>query len=113
MLRFSSRQKARSARGSRKATVHPRLESLEDRSMPSFGVGGVVLTDFNNSFDFAADVALRPDGQIVVSGRTNNTFAVARYDAAGNLDPSFDGDGRVAGPAGFGVDRGAGALALQ
>src|SRR5690242_15959248 len=34
----------------------------------SFGAGGKVTTDFLGSADFAASVALQPDGKVVVAG---------------------------------------------
>jgi len=44
-------------------------------------------------------VALQEDGKIVVAGYTfapgNNDFAVARYNANGNLDTSFNGTGKA------------------
>lgn len=58
---------------------------------------GLVITAIGDSSDAAADVVVQPDGRIVVvgtDGDTNTPF-VARYTAAGALDPSFDGDGKV------------------
>src|SRR2546430_15336084 len=37
---------------------------------PSFGSGGVVMTDFNTSTDIANAVALQPDGKLVAAGNT-------------------------------------------
>jgi len=69
---------------------------------PSFGTGGIVLTDFNNSTDLASAVALQPDGKMVVVGSTytnNNSsgkdFALARYNPDGALDTSFGNNGKV------------------
>ena len=61
---------------------------------------GKVTTDFGGpSEDLALDVALTGDGQIVAAGYRDTPggrdFALARYDAGGSLDASFDGDGRV------------------
>src|SRR3954447_6565953 len=44
---------------------------------PSFGNGGIVLTDFNNSTDLANAVALQPDGKVVAAGTTyiDNDFS--------------------------------------
>ena len=57
-----------------------------------FGSGGSVLTRLEGSSEATA-VAIQPDGKIVAAGRTRDgavyTYAVARYDAAGSLDPSF------------------------
>ena len=65
----------------------------------SFGIGGQVLTDFNNSTDEALAIALQVDGRIVVAelAFTPNlprTFAVARYTSNGELDQSFGTAGR-------------------
>jgi uncharacterized delta-60 repeat protein len=69
---------------------------------PSFGSGGRVRTDFSGRSDIANAVAIQPDGKILVAGSattSKNTvvFALARYDSNGELDPTFDGDGRVTG----------------
>ena len=66
----------------------------------TFDGDGKVTTDFNNKSDAAFAVALQSDGRIVVAGvsGTNSTdkdFAIARYNADGSLDSSFDGDGRA------------------
>jgi uncharacterized delta-60 repeat protein len=68
----------------------------------SFGQGGLVTTDFDNNDDFAADLAIAPNGEIVVAGtiwtRTpllDSDFAVARYDSNGNLDTTFGDGGKV------------------
>lgn len=64
---------------------------------PTFSGDGKLTTDFSQSDDRARSVALQPDGKIVAAGSAgaNQDFAVARYDAAGNLDTSFDGDGKT------------------
>src|SRR5919198_1971008 len=69
---------------------------------PAFGVGGVVMTDFNNSTDIANAVALQADGKLVVAGTTytdndfsGEDFAIARYNTDGSLDASFGNNGRV------------------
>jgi uncharacterized delta-60 repeat protein len=63
---------------------------------PTFGDGGVVLTDFGRSYDWAYALALQPDGRIVVAGVSDvsgsKDFALARYMPNGALDTSF-GDG--------------------
>jgi uncharacterized delta-60 repeat protein len=63
---------------------------------PSFGDGGVVLTDFRQSYDWAYALALQPDGKILVAGVSDASgskdFALARFNANGVLDPTF-GDG--------------------
>src|SRR5581483_9911032 len=64
----------------------------------TFGTGGAVTTAACAASE-ATDVARQPDGKIVVGGRCIPTLQyigkalVARYDAAGALDGTFDGDG--------------------
>jgi|RhiMetdeSRZDD1v2_1073273.scaffolds.fasta_scaffold391355_1 uncharacterized delta-60 repeat protein len=41
----------------------------------SFGIGGQVLTDFNNSTDEAFAIALQVDGKIVVAGSASSQLA--------------------------------------
>ena len=66
---------------------------------PGFGDGGKVMIDFNPDVDvteFAAGVAIDAEGMIVAGASINATrFGVVRYDADGNPDSSFDGDGMV------------------
>jgi uncharacterized delta-60 repeat protein len=65
---------------------------------PSFDGNGLLLTDFGESYDYVAGLALDGNGRIVASGYSSYSsadFATARYLANGELDPSFSGDGRV------------------
>jgi uncharacterized delta-60 repeat protein len=61
----------------------------------SFGLNGMVLESFGNSFDNFASLALQANGKIVVTGLSirNDSFFVlfARYNANGTLDKSFRG----------------------
>ncbi len=66
----------------------------------SFGHDGVVTTHFYNAMASAADMALTPDGEIVVAGTiywntSNSDFAIARYKSNGDLDETFGSVGRV------------------
>jgi uncharacterized delta-60 repeat protein len=67
----------------------------------TFGVGGKVLTDISGDNDEGQDVALQPDGNIVVAGYSTIVgaglvqFAVVRYLPDGSLDPGFGDDGVV------------------
>jgi uncharacterized delta-60 repeat protein len=67
----------------------------------SFGGDGTVLTDFESgSSDAAYDLAIQPDGKIVVAGNSYGgfggpDFALARYLPNGALDPSFGSYGSV------------------
>lgn len=86
---------------------------------PSFGNGGKVLTDFTGRMDAAYDMAVQPDGKIVVVGVTtlieNNllstNFGLVRYSANGSLDTSFGSGGKVS--TNFSVYDKAYAVALQ
>ena len=62
---------------------------------PTFSGDGKVVTDFGGS-DNGAGVAVQPDGKIVVVGTAARDVALARYNADGSLDSSFDGDGKAA-----------------
>jgi uncharacterized delta-60 repeat protein len=65
----------------------------------SFDTDGKVTTAFFDSTLFGAKgVALQPDGKIVAVGlvfTAETDFALARYNANGSLDTTFDTDGRV------------------
>jgi len=87
----------------------------------SFGNGGKVVTAFGTRSSTANAVSLQSNGKIVVVGsvvvndRNGQDFALARYNADGSLDPSFDGDGKITthlGDMSDGRD-GAGAVAIQ
>ncbi len=74
----------------------------------TFGVGGKVTTDFGSTADVANSIAIDGFGRLVVAGSASvsgsgTDFALARYDANGVLDPSFDGDGRRTTPIGAGT----------
>ena len=92
---------------------------LENGSFdPSFGSGGVVSTPFPaGSFGEGRDVAIQPDGKIVVAGiakgAVDGDFAALRYEANGAPDPTFGGgDGTEIVPVGADQDR-AEAVALD
>ena len=68
---------------------------------PTFGTGGMVVTDFGASRNEEAyAVAIQDDGKIVVAGQAGNgsnwDFAVVRYTADGELDTTFSTDGKAA-----------------
>jgi uncharacterized delta-60 repeat protein len=67
-----------------------------DGSLDStFDGNGLVSTNFPGRFDSAFDVVLQADGKIVAAGGAGDDFALARYNADGSLDTTFDGDGKV------------------
>ena len=81
------------------------IDHLEDRTLlngaldPAFGAGGLAVVPFGEALGDVADMAIQPDGKIVVVGDMtfspsgNRDFTVARYNQDGTLDPSFSGDG--------------------
>ncbi len=64
----------------------------------SFGFLGFNTLDFAGGPDYGLDLALAPDGKIVVAGvvsnGTSDVFGVARFNSDGTVDNSFDGDGK-------------------
>lgn len=80
---------------------------------PTFDGDGIVTTNFASLGESATDVAVQPDGKIVVPVDTQGTFfALARYTSTGSLDGAFDGDGKVTTTINGGNDY-ASAIALQ
>jgi uncharacterized delta-60 repeat protein len=68
----------------------------------SFDSDGKAITSFGALSDGARAIGLQSDGKILLAGYTTvdtttnlKNFAVARYNADGSLDTSFDGDGRA------------------
>lgn len=76
---------------------------------PSWGEGGVVTTPLGK-FASAYDVAVQPDGKIVVVGEApgakDEDFAIVRYLSDGKLDPGFGEGGIVILPVGESGDQG-------
>ncbi len=74
----------------------------------TFGTGGIVRTQAGSPAaptSGASDVAVQPDGKIVLAGATWNTFqivdvALVRYMPDGSLDTTFGTGGIVRGPGG-------------
>ena len=68
---------------------------------PTFGSGGVVITDFIGGVDNGGEVLVQPDGKILVAGISSSLapnsydFAVVRYNPNGSLDPTFGNGGKV------------------
>jgi uncharacterized delta-60 repeat protein len=74
-----------------------------DGSLDSaFGVGGRAVVDFTAGNDTANDVAIQPDGKIVVVGRISTggaDSAMMRLNSDGSLDNSFGVGGKLVVPA--------------
>ncbi|MGN6663744.1 MAG: hypothetical protein ACTHK6_06010 [Solirubrobacterales bacterium] len=70
---------------------------------PSWGSGGVATTPLGK-FAFAEDVAVQPDGKVVVVGEApgpeNEDFGIVRFLSNGELDPGFGEGGIVILPVG-------------
>src|SRR2546423_636525 len=82
---------------------------------PSFGSGGKVITDFNNSTDYLNRIAVQPDGKIVAIGDTHPSHkgALARYNPDGTLDATFGNGGTVVNDFGQGLESYAIQLIIQ
>ena len=67
----------------------------------SFDTDGIARTDVAGAFDTGRDLALLPDGKILVIGTTTGSdVAIVKYNSDGSLDTSFDTDGKVISPLG-------------
>lgn len=82
----------------------------------TFNSTGKVTTSFGTGDDFCEDLVVLSDGRLQVAGTayngSNNDFALARYNADGSLDTSFNSTGKVTTPIGSGRDDGR-ALTVQ
>lgn len=77
----------------------------------SFGTNGIIVIDINSNTDEATDVAIQPDGKIVVVGYgnfglSNNSYEsmVFRFNTDGTADNTFSFDGRVSTTVSADVD---------
>ncbi len=75
------------------AVALPRLDS-------SFGIEGIVTTDFGGAYDELEGVAVQSDGTILAvgTGGSSNRMQVARYLPNGQLDSTLDHDGKLLVP---------------
>jgi len=82
-------------------------------SDPSFGSGGITITDLGSDADASA-MTLTADGHILVAGVASSMMTVEQYRADGSLDTSF-GSGGVAQVAfpGFPMSEASGVQALS
>ena len=62
----------------------------------SFGVGGLLRIQMGGG---AEDVAIQPDGKIVIVGGSSDGSVIVRLHPNGSFDTSFDGDGKALIPA--------------
>jgi uncharacterized delta-60 repeat protein len=65
---------------------------------PTFGLGGIAVVDLGG-YDHGQDLALQPDGKVVVGGYASvpgaSSFGLARLNPDGSLDTSFGNGGQV------------------
>jgi uncharacterized delta-60 repeat protein len=84
---------------------------------PTFGVGGIVTTNFpigmSSGVEWANDVIIQSDDKIVAAGRSSGRFGVARYNTDGTLDSSFGNMGVVSTVVGLDPFMSAYAVAQQ
>lgn len=118
----SAQNQANAPRRRRGRSWRPRLELLEDRCLlsagdldPTFGAGGIVVTDLGSTSDTTSDLALQADGKVVVLGSVasnqRGVFGLVRYLPSGALDPTF-GSGGIGNGDGIKTGGGGKALAL-
>ena len=83
---------------------------------PTFADDGRVTVDFGAD-DYGYDLAIQPDGQIVLVGSAgvgrSNDFAMVRLNSDGSFDPTFADDGQVTTSAGPNSDAQAWSLAIR
>jgi uncharacterized delta-60 repeat protein len=81
---------------------------------PSFGTGGTLTFHPQGLDSLVNDVAIQPDGKIVLAGWASGDFAVARLNPNGSPDASFGNGGSVVENAvGTGSEDIADAVAIQ
>ncbi|HYV95513.1 MAG TPA: T9SS type A sorting domain-containing protein [Chitinophagales bacterium] len=65
----------------------------------SFGINGIVTTDYDSTTESAHDVEIQSNGKIIVAGEISvaghSDFAVTRYAEDGTLDVSWNNTGKV------------------
>lgn len=79
----------------------------------SFGNNGGATVSFGPHFNWMNDLAVQPDGKIIVAGYTNTEagvnvacdFTLARFNADGSLDTTFDLDGKIVVSVGSRIER--------
>jgi len=76
---------------------------------PSFGVAGLSSASIGTGTSLNHDMTLQQDGKILLAAVADNgtdaDFGLLRFDVHGNLDPSFDTDGKLMTDFGFGSDQ--------
>jgi uncharacterized delta-60 repeat protein len=63
---------------------------------PTFGTGGKIATPVGANTNYAQAIAIQPDGKIVAVGESGSGMSIARFNANGTLDATFNGSGAAA-----------------
>jgi len=79
----------------------------------SFDGDGRAVVSFGFGVDHAYQIIVQANGKIVVGGGNDQDFAVARLNADGSFDTTFDGDGKVTTSIGSMRDKALGLVVLD
>lgn len=60
-----------------------------------FGIDGKITTTLSNSIDHCSSIALQPDGKILCTGTSDNSFVLIRYNSNGDIDTTFGTNGTI------------------
>jgi uncharacterized delta-60 repeat protein len=101
---------------SNQATLTVTIKTPPNNIAPQFGVSSGIATPAIGVDDFGNAVATQSDGLILIAGQSldangNNTFALSRYDANGNVDSTFGTAGKIT--TAIGSEARANAIAVQ
>lgn len=72
------------------------VAALNSDGSPDQSFGGGQVTARINGGDALYSFIIQPDGKILAAGFSGNQVAILRFNSNGTLDPSFDGDGKIA-----------------
>ncbi len=61
----------------------------------TFGFLGRITTSFGGTNNFCKSLAIQSDGKFIVSGTSNNSFVLVRYNSDGSMDNTFGAGGIV------------------
>ncbi|MCJ7432362.1 MAG: cadherin domain-containing protein, partial [Anaerolineales bacterium] len=63
---------------------------------PTFGTNGIVIADLGSSSDSVSDIALQPDGRIIMMGSATSQLPILmRYNSNGSVDATFGTNGKL------------------
>ncbi len=90
------------------------IRCLNDGTLDdTFSGDGIAVADFGNTDENAASVAIQMDGKYVVFGDSGTQLAIARFLPNGNLDTTFDTDGKKTLPGAKVGSDGEGSVAIK